>query len=122
MKLPGGSRHRAGFTLVELMIVVVIIGILTALAVPKFNMAAHKSREKEAELILKQVYSMQSAYAANFGTYATTVTELRTVGFEAPVGATNYVWADQVTLPLCLASTGPWSGRRIDVNGFIDDC
>jgi prepilin-type N-terminal cleavage/methylation domain-containing protein len=122
MKLRIGSDHRTGFTLVELMIVVVVLGILTALAVPRFSMAAHKSREKEAELILGQVYTVQSAYMASHGTYAATVNDLLEVGFERPIGATHYVWADQVTLPLCLASTGVWNGRRINLNGEISDC
>lgn len=122
MKLLPVPRSRNGFTLVELMIVVVILGILAALAVPRFSMAAHKSREKEAELILKQVYSMQMAYLSSRGTYAGSVADLVEVGFERPVGAQHYVWADVVSLPLCLASTGVWSGRRIDANGIIDDC
>jgi prepilin-type N-terminal cleavage/methylation domain-containing protein len=120
MTLPNAAR--AGFTLVELMMVVVIVGILAAIAIPRFSMAAHRSREKEAEQILKQVYTMQHAYLSSYGTFATNVNDLRTVGFERPVGAKHYVWADVVTLPLCLASTGSWNGRRIDLNGFIDDC
>jgi prepilin-type N-terminal cleavage/methylation domain-containing protein len=113
---------RRGFTLVEVMIVVVIIGIITAIAVPRFNITAHRSKEKEAELILKQVYEMQEAYRANTGSYAAAVEQLRTVGFAEPSAARHYVWAGSVVLPLCLSSTGPHPGRRIDENGDISNC
>ncbi|OGC77871.1 MAG: hypothetical protein A2145_01170, partial [candidate division Zixibacteria bacterium RBG_16_40_9] len=46
----------------ELMIVVVIIGILAALAIPRFMRATTKSKQSEAKQILKQVYTMQHAY------------------------------------------------------------
>lgn len=115
-------KSNRGFTLVELMIVVVILGILTAMAVPRFNVTAHRSKEKEAELILKQVYASQSVHLAEYGAYATTVDDLARVGFARPNPAQFYVWADQVALPLCLASTGVWSGRQIDTNGDISNC
>ena len=55
-------HNRKGFTLIELMIVVVIIGILAALAIPRFMKATAKSKQSEAKQILKQVYTMQRAY------------------------------------------------------------
>ncbi len=55
-------KNQKGFTLVELMIVVVIIGILAALAIPRFMRATTKSKQSEAKQILKQIYTMQHAY------------------------------------------------------------
>ena len=55
-------RNQKGFTLIELMIVVVIIGILAALAIPRFMKATTKSKQSEAKQVLKQIYTMQRTY------------------------------------------------------------
>ncbi len=55
-------NREKGFTLIELMIVVVIIGILAALAIPRFMQATTKSKQSEAKQLLKQVYTMQRTF------------------------------------------------------------
>jgi type IV pilus assembly protein PilE len=62
-------RNSKGFTLIELMIVVVIIGILAALAIPRFMRSTTKSKQSEAKQILKQVYVMQRAYRQEYNAY-----------------------------------------------------
>lgn len=58
-----------GFTLLELMIVVVILGILAAMAIPRFITVTTKSKQSEAKLILKQIYSNERIYWEQFGEY-----------------------------------------------------
>jgi len=53
----------------ELMIVVVIIGILAALAIPQFMRAGAKSKQSEAKEVLKQIYTMQRAYFIEYDSY-----------------------------------------------------
>ncbi len=62
-------HNRKGFTLIELMIVVVIIGILAALAIPRFMQATTKSKQSEAKQLLKQIYTMQRTYRQANTTY-----------------------------------------------------
>ena len=115
-------RRSGGFTLIELMVVVVIIGVLAALALPRFNLAAHETKEKEADMLLKQVFTMQAAYYSAHSDWATNVTALQPFGFDPPAAMRYYTWTGDVDLPLCLASTGPWHSRKIDTNGIIADC
>lgn len=51
------------------MIVVVIIGILAALAIPRFMRASTKAKQSEAKGILKQIYTLQMAYRVDHDQY-----------------------------------------------------
>ncbi len=62
-------RNRKGFTLIELMIVVVIIGILAALAIPRFTQSARSSRNAEAGPVLKQLCTLAQAYYERWNAY-----------------------------------------------------
>jgi prepilin-type N-terminal cleavage/methylation domain-containing protein len=63
------SNAEAGFTLVELMIVVGIIGLLTAIAIPNFISYQARSRRSEAYVNLAAVARIQSTFHAERGEF-----------------------------------------------------
>ena len=67
---------RKGFTLVELAVVIVIIGVLAAFGVPRFLKSVERSKASEAFAYLSAVRAAQERYVANAGQYATCVSEL----------------------------------------------
>jgi len=60
----------SGFTLVELMIVVAIIGVLSAVAVPNFKKYQAKAKTSEAKVQLAAAYTAEQAFYGDFGMYA----------------------------------------------------
>ncbi|NOY92145.1 MAG: prepilin-type N-terminal cleavage/methylation domain-containing protein [Deltaproteobacteria bacterium] len=63
-------RAQAGFTLLELMIVVIIIGVLAAVAIPAFTAYVYRARASEAPDFLSEIRQRQESYRSEFGQYA----------------------------------------------------
>lgn len=74
-------KSSEGFTLVELMVVVAIIGILSAVAIPNFKKYQAKSKQSEAKIALAALYTAETGSSADFDTYATCLGE---IGYETP--------------------------------------
>ena len=90
-------KNQKGFSLIELLIVVVIIGILAAIAVPKFS--ATKGRAYAASLKgdLRNLATAEEAYFFQWAAYTTDTTKL------------NYKTTNGVQLTIVGASAGGWA-------------
>lgn len=68
-----------GFSLTEILVVIVIIGILVLLALPKFTAVIDRTKETEARLQLKHLHTLQQAYRYGNDRFGKT---LAAIGFE----------------------------------------
>src|ERR1041384_4219867 len=80
-------KGQKGFTLIELMIVVAIIGILAAIAIPNFLQYQMKSRQSEAKTNLQAIRTSEIAFQAERGCYIGAAAE----GVAVPAGGTKTV-------------------------------
>jgi prepilin-type N-terminal cleavage/methylation domain-containing protein len=89
-------RKQNGFTLVELMVVVVIIGILASLAIPRFMGVTDKAKLSEFKPILKQAVTLYNAYYQEHETYKTTSGTIeggnQDIGFDLPDGESRFIY------------------------------
>ena len=85
-------KSQSAFTLVELIVVVVIIGILSSIAIPSFQNASDKAKQKEASTLIGSYLKAAQAYYTEYGQLAYRASE---IGQYVSVSACRYGNAQQ---------------------------
>ena len=105
--------NRAGFTLIEILIVVVIIGILAAIAIPKFAGTKEKSYVAVMKSDLRNLAVAQEAYSADNGTYYNGV---------IPNAALIYNPSSGVTVTISAGTPSGWGATAAYAVGTARTC
>ncbi len=85
----GILKKNRGFTLIELMIVVAIIGILAAIAIPNFLSFVSQTRRSEVKSNLEAIYKAELSYFGEKDRYSDSFVEIRWV----PIGVAHYTYS-----------------------------
>lgn len=117
-------RNNKGLTLIELLIVIVIVGILAAIAIPMYTGYLQRARRADAKIALEQLRASEEMWRAEKGSYSISLTALQTtMGGPAAVSG-DYNIALNATATTFTGTATPTTSRQssdgaltIDQNG-----
>jgi general secretion pathway protein G len=108
-----GSMNQRGFTLIELMVVIVILGILAGLIIPRIMGRPEEARRMKARVQIESIETALKLYKLDNGSYPTTEQGLQAL-VEAPtVGQLPKAWREGGYLEKGRVPKDPWDNEFI---------
>lgn len=105
-------QRSRGFTLIEMMIVVVILAILAAIALPSYQKYVLRSHRAEGQALLSEAAARQERYFAQNNTYASTSTALNLASYLAGVQYYSLAISNVTASTYTLTATATGSQAR----------
>lgn len=109
-------KKARGFTLIEVMIVVAIIAILAAIAIPSYNSQLRKGRRADAQAFMMTVAQRQAQYILDARTYALGPTALVDLGLDPPPTSVTDFYGVAVT-PAAPTTPPSWTLTLTPIGG-----
>lgn len=103
-------QHRPAFTLIELMIVVLIVGVLAAIAIPRFEITKGKAHAAALKSDLRNLATAEEGYLFESGSYTIDKVPLK------------YSASPGVTVDIVTASASGWSAMATHPSSFPLTC
>ena len=114
------KKGQKGFTLIELMIVIAIIGILAAIAIPQFSAYRARGYDASANADIKNMYTAAQAYFSDYASGTVDTTILASYGYTTSPGVNPVVSAGTMaTLAMTAYCTNGTKTFSVDHNGVI---
>ena len=120
-------KNNRGFTLIEMLIVMVVIGILAAIAYPSFTGQLRKSTRAAAQAVMMDIANKEQFYLQSQRTYwdcASPCASFATIGVALPTDVSNFydlgiVKDDTATPPTFTITATPKAGTRQVADGAL---
>jgi type IV pilus assembly protein PilA len=124
-------KKQDGFTLVELMVVVAVVGLLSSVAIPNFKKYQAKAKISEAKLQLASAYTAEQSFMASYSMYATCLfymgytpivekpSRYYTIGFNLAAALDASTYASAVNSGLLAAGCSSTLAATTDITYFL---